>query len=358
MHEVIEPPGVRRATGVMFAIFAGAGAFASIAIMSQGGSLFALLFGAMFIGIPGIIHRASKGPGVPGFTLSSDGIMGAADDEQQVIPWSEIDNLAWRGTGLEINGQVCLALHAELVDGRSVRVTTYTARRGREVDEVVEQVEATGMLPEGVGFGQGRSRSDRLASGAGGQASAKTWSDLPPGMKLFFGMFLFAFFAPFLVMFAFVPLFLLAYGGVVGWLVTAGLIATVAVFLAKLVRRGHVPLLACSFTVEGVIADHGDGLTIPWQEGVELRVEATVTDDGPLVEAGTGQGWLLELHRPGASPVRLSPPLTSRFGVQRAVGELTNAKRQGLIPANVPLALAPNLPADATRKMLTQWNEN
>ncbi len=362
MHQVVEPPGVRRATRAVFVLFAGIGIFATIVIVGSGEGWFGLLFGAMFIGVPWIIHRVSMGPGVPGFTLSSDGILGAADDEQRLIPWGEVDRLAWRGTGLTVNGSPCLALHAELTDGRSVRVTTYTARRGKEVDEVVEQVQASGMLPDRVGFGEGdepRAVRQVLASVSppgGGSAGPQSWSELPTAARVGTIVFLAGIVGPILVVFALLPILLVAFAGPIGWIVTAVMIAVVSRLVLAVARRRREPVLACSFTIEGVIADHGDGLTIPWSDEVELRIDPTVSNDGPVVEGGTGRGWVVQLDRPGASPVRLSPVLSSRSQVVRAVGELVNAKRLSLIPPGITLALPSDLPVDVTQHLAARWD--
>ncbi len=362
MYEVVEPPGVRRATQWMFVLFAGSGLVATVVLLASGEGVFGVLFGSMFIGIPWIIHRASKGPGVPGFTLGSDGIFGAADDEHTVIPWGQVAQLSWRATGLTINDDACLTLHADLTDGRSIRVSTYTARRGREVEDVEVQFRASGMLPAHVTFTDGpRSAArasptkDAVPSDAG-VPRMTGWSDLPAAARLGVGLIALFVLVPFVLVSVMIPILLVVSGGPIGWFATAITIAVMSRVVLVFLRARRTPVLTCSFTVEGVVADGGDGLTIPWRDGSTLRIESTVTMDQPAADGRAREGWVVRLDGGGATPANLSPVLTTRTRRIRAVRELASARAQGLVPAQVELALPQDLAAAERDRLLADWN--
>lgn len=352
MHQIIEPPGVRRATRILFVLFAAAGLFAAVVVVGSGESLFGLLFGLMFIGVPWIIHRASAGPGIPGFTVSTDGILGAADDEQRLLPWGEVDRLAWHPTGLSINDVPCLALHAELLDGRSIRVTTYTARRGREVDEVEQQLRASGVIPTGTAFEDRDLPSDAKVPPVQVGNTPNNFSDLPAGTKVVVTIILAAFFLPFLAVFAIIPMVLAAFSVALGWVAAAVLLAMVTVVALRVIRRLRQPVLACSFTVEGIVVDNSDGLTVPWSTGSRVRI------DPAAPEASTGRtarAWMVHLERPGGELLRLSPPLASTTDVRRVLRELLTTRKLGMIPGPVELVLAPDLPRELTEQATSDW---
>ncbi len=359
MQQVVEPLGVRRATGAMLVLFAVTGLGAGAVLVADGQVVFALLFTAMFIGIPYAIHRTSRGPGVPGFGLTTDGIVGAAEDEHGVVAWGEVEKLVWRRTGLVVNDDPCLALHAQLRDGRSLRITSLPARRGREVDEVMEQVRATGLLPDRLADDDRSAEADEPAGDFPGmtqQEAVRRWADLPAGTKLVIGAILAAFVLPFVLPLVIIGLVLLAAAGPIGWLLAPVLVALAAIGLRRAIARWRTPVLACSFTVEGVVPDLGDGLTIPWTTGTRLRIDPLGPGAGTdLDPRADGRGWVVWLVRPDADAVALSRALRSPADVVRAVEELHAARRAGLVPADVELSLPADLDPRLVDQLRRRW---
>lgn len=123
---------------------------------SQGGApvLFLLLFPAIAVAVlVPMVRRAMR----VGFDLEQDGIHGAHDAEDSVVPWSEVDRIAWRWaeetSGVRVNGRPLpdgYALHAVLRDGRAVRLMQRVAARygqQQDLNEQLARATTTGALP-------------------------------------------------------------------------------------------------------------------------------------------------------------------------------------------------------------------
>lgn len=92
-----------------------------------------------------------------GFTLAEDGIHGAHDAEDTVLPWGEVERIVWRWaeetSGVKVNGRPLpdgYALHAVLTDGRAVRLMQRVAAKygqQQDLNEQMARANATGVLP-------------------------------------------------------------------------------------------------------------------------------------------------------------------------------------------------------------------
>lgn len=123
---------------------------------SEGGAplLFLLLFPtiAVAVMVP-MVRRSTRA----GFVLDDDGIHGAHDAETDVVPWDEVDRIAWRWaeetSGVKVNGRPLpdgYALHAMLRDGRAVRLMQRVAAKYGQQQDLNEQLVragAAGALP-------------------------------------------------------------------------------------------------------------------------------------------------------------------------------------------------------------------
>lgn len=101
----------------------------------------------------GVLRRSLRA----GFTLAEDGIHGAHDSEDEVLPWSQVARLEWRWSGptsdVKVNDEPLPsgpALHAVLHDGRAVRVMQRVARRRRQrrrIAATLASARSAGLLP-------------------------------------------------------------------------------------------------------------------------------------------------------------------------------------------------------------------
>lgn len=92
-----------------------------------------------------------------GFTLAPDGIHGAHDAEDTVLPWGEVERIAWRWaeetSGVTVNGRPLpdgYALHAVLPDGRAVRLMQRVAAtygQQQDLNEQMARANTAGALP-------------------------------------------------------------------------------------------------------------------------------------------------------------------------------------------------------------------
>lgn len=92
-----------------------------------------------------------------GFRFEEDGIHGAHDAESDVVPWGEVERIAWRWadetSGIEVNGRPLpdgYALHAVLRDGRAVRLMQRVAPRygqQQDLNDQLARAAASGVLP-------------------------------------------------------------------------------------------------------------------------------------------------------------------------------------------------------------------
>ncbi len=128
-------------------LFTGAGA-------GGGPTVFLLLFPAIAVAVMvPMTRRALRA----GFMLADDGIHGAHDAEDTVVPWSQVERITWRwaeeASGVKVNGRPLpdgYALHAELTDGRAVRLMQgVAAKYGQQQDLNAQLAEAgtAGALP-------------------------------------------------------------------------------------------------------------------------------------------------------------------------------------------------------------------
>lgn len=108
--------------------------------------LFILLFPLIALVVVGTTARRSLRAG---FRLEPDGIHGAHDAERSVVPWDEVDHIAWRWSretsGVKVNGSPLpdgYALHAVLRDGREVRLMQRVASRYGQQQDCNEQMAA------------------------------------------------------------------------------------------------------------------------------------------------------------------------------------------------------------------------
>lgn len=116
--------------------------------------LFILLFVVIAAAVLGATARWSLRAG---FRLERDGIHGAHDAERSVVPWDEVERLAWRWsketTGMKVNGRPLpdgYALHAVLRDGREVRLMQRVAPRygqQQDLNDQLTRAAAAGALP-------------------------------------------------------------------------------------------------------------------------------------------------------------------------------------------------------------------
>ncbi len=116
-----------------------------------------------------------------GFTLAEDGIHGAHDAEDTVLPWDQVERITWRWaeetSGVKVNGRPLpdgYALHAELTDGRAVRLMQRVAPKygqQQDLNEQMARARNAGALP--VPF---------TARRRGRHRNHTTWhgGDLPP----------------------------------------------------------------------------------------------------------------------------------------------------------------------------------
>lgn len=126
-----------------------------------------------------------------GFTLAPDGIHGAHDAEATVVPWDQVEGIAWRWaeetSGVTVNGRPLpdgYALHALLTDGRPVRLMQRVAPtygQQQDLNEQLARAQSAGVLP--VPFDATIPTHDGGAwSGTPPSRSHTTWDggDLPP----------------------------------------------------------------------------------------------------------------------------------------------------------------------------------
>ncbi|MDZ7705091.1 MAG: hypothetical protein U5L04_11485 [Trueperaceae bacterium] len=115
--------------------------------------LFLLLFPAIAVAV--LVSMSSMLRA--GFSFEEDGIHGAHDAEKTVVPWADVERIVWRWSeetsGVKVNGQPLpdgYALHAELHDGRAVRLMQRVAPKYGQQQDLNEQLvraQATGALP-------------------------------------------------------------------------------------------------------------------------------------------------------------------------------------------------------------------